>query len=103
MRGVTGEHYFSTQPAADPHRREVTFEVEGREYTLISSSGVFSAGRLDPGTAVLLRKADAARAGDRRRPAGPRLRLRPDRLRAGQPRRRPRPSTRSTSTPGRAS
>jgi 16S rRNA G1207 methylase RsmC len=58
MRGVTGEHYFSTEPAADPHRREVTFEVEGREYTLISSSGVFSADRLDPGTAVLLRKAD---------------------------------------------
>jgi len=58
MRGVTGDHYFSTEPTAEAHRREVTFTVEGRIYTLTSSSGVFSADRLDPGTAVLLRKAD---------------------------------------------
>jgi 16S rRNA G1207 methylase RsmC len=35
----------------------VTFQVGTRTYTLASAGGVFSAGRLDPGTAVLLRKA----------------------------------------------
>ncbi|MEE6260396.1 class I SAM-dependent methyltransferase [Plantactinospora sonchi] len=55
---MTGDHYFSTEPAVDVQRREVTFTVEGREYALTASSGVFSAARLDPGTAVLLRKAD---------------------------------------------
>ena len=34
------------------------FSVAGRDYTLASAGGVFSATRLDPGTAVLLRKAD---------------------------------------------
>lgn len=58
MRGVTGDHYFSTEPAVDADRRQVTFAVDGREYALTASSGVFSAARLDPGTAVLLRKAD---------------------------------------------
>ncbi|MEO3744165.1 methyltransferase [Plantactinospora sp. B5E13] len=54
---MTGDHYFSTEPAVDTHRRQVTFAVDGREYALTASSGVFSAARLDPGTAVLLRKA----------------------------------------------
>jgi 16S rRNA G1207 methylase RsmC len=36
----------------------VEFTVAGRDYALAVASGVFSAGRLDPGTAVLLRKAD---------------------------------------------
>jgi 16S rRNA G1207 methylase RsmC len=36
----------------------VEFTVAGRGYTLATASGVFSAERLDPGTAVLLRKAD---------------------------------------------
>lgn len=58
MRGVTGDHYFSIEPATSDKRREVTFTVDGRDYSLISSSGVFSADRFDPGTAVLLRKAD---------------------------------------------
>lgn len=50
-------HYFSTQPAASRHRRTVEFQVHGRRYTLATAGGVFSADRLDPGTAVLLRKA----------------------------------------------
>lgn len=58
MRGVTRDHYFSTEPSATAHRREVTFSVDGCEYPLISSAGVFSADRLDSGTAVLLRKAE---------------------------------------------
>jgi 16S rRNA G1207 methylase RsmC len=35
----------------------VEFHVGGRDYTLTASTGVFSGQRLDPGTAVLLRKA----------------------------------------------
>lgn len=54
---MSGDHYFSAEPAAVAASRTVTFEAGGREFTLTASSGVFSAQRLDPGTAVLLRKA----------------------------------------------
>ncbi|MBQ1026877.1 class I SAM-dependent methyltransferase [Micromonospora sp. C95] len=55
---MTGEHYFTAEPNAPAQAREVQFTVAGRDYTLASASGVFSATRLDPGTAVLLRKAE---------------------------------------------
>ncbi|MEU5948282.1 methyltransferase [Micromonospora sp. NPDC047465] len=55
---MTGDHYFTAAPATAAHPREVEFAVAGRDYTLTSSGGVFSAARLDPGTAVLLRKAE---------------------------------------------
>lgn len=55
---VTAEHYFSAEPAAPAQRSTIEFSVAGREYPLVVASGVFSAGRLDPGTAVLLRKGD---------------------------------------------
>lgn len=67
MARVTGDHYFTTEPNAPAQAREVQFAVAGRDYTLASASGVFSASRLDPGTAVLLRKAelpDATTTGD---------------------------------------
>jgi 16S rRNA G1207 methylase RsmC len=54
---MTGDHYFSPEPSTPAASRTVTFEAGGREITLTASSGVFSAQRLDPGTAVLLRKA----------------------------------------------
>lgn len=57
MHSVIGDHYFSSQPAAPLERRQVAFEVAGREYRLATAAGVFSADRLDSGTAVLLRKA----------------------------------------------
>jgi 16S rRNA G1207 methylase RsmC len=57
MLGVTGEHYFSAQPSVGERRRDVEFTAGGREYALVTAGGVFSAERLDPGTAVLLRKA----------------------------------------------
>ncbi|MFC7273645.1 class I SAM-dependent methyltransferase [Paractinoplanes rhizophilus] len=63
---MTAEHYFSTEPATPAQRGEIEFNVAGRDYRLAVASGVFSAGRLDPGTAVLLRKGDlptAERAG----------------------------------------
>jgi 16S rRNA G1207 methylase RsmC len=55
---VTGDHYFSARPQAQDRMTEIDFEVAGREYRLHAAAGVFSAGRLDPGTAVLLRKAE---------------------------------------------
>jgi 16S rRNA (guanine1207-N2)-methyltransferase len=64
---VTADHYFSAEPAAPAKAGTIEFSVAGRDYALAVASGVFSAGRLDPGTAVLLRKADlptAATAGD---------------------------------------
>ncbi len=56
--GVTAEHYFSAEPSAPAQRGEIEFSVAGRDYRLVVASGVFSAGRLDPGTTVLLRKGD---------------------------------------------
>ena len=56
--GVTADHYFSAEPAAPESRGRIEFSVAGRAYDLAVARGVFSAGRLDPGTAVLLRKAD---------------------------------------------
>ena len=50
-------HYFTT-PADQAGRHEVRAAIWGRTYTLLSSSGVFSANRLDPGTAVLLKLTD---------------------------------------------
>ncbi len=54
---VTADHYFSSSPSTPENARAVSFAAAGREFTLTAASGVFSAGRLDPGTAVLLRKA----------------------------------------------
>jgi 16S rRNA (guanine1207-N2)-methyltransferase len=54
---MTAEHYFTADPAAAAREREVTFMIAGQVYRLTAASGVFSADRLDPGTAVLLRKA----------------------------------------------
>ena len=55
MRDV--DHYFSPAPGGADVRRTVEFHAAGRGFALAASGGVFSAGRLDPGTAVLLRKA----------------------------------------------
>ena len=57
-----GDHYFSADPASPVRGTDVEFEVAGRAYRLTGASGVFSADRLDPGTAVLLRKADLPHA-----------------------------------------
>ena len=58
------DHYFAAEPASVDQRRPVTVSVWGRELTLATSSGVFSAGRLDPGTAVLFRETPPPRGGD---------------------------------------
>ena len=55
---MTADHYFTAEPSAPAQRGEIEFSVAGRDYRLATASGVFSGGRLDPGTAVLLRKGD---------------------------------------------
>ncbi|MGH3717105.1 MAG: class I SAM-dependent methyltransferase [Micromonosporaceae bacterium] len=60
-----GEHYFSELPGTPEKPRYVEFTVAGRWLRLQSAAGVFSGDRLDPGTAVLLRKAPLpTRGGD---------------------------------------
>ncbi len=48
------EHYFTAAPASADQRREITVTLAGRRVRVETASGVFSAERLDPGTAVLL-------------------------------------------------
>ena len=55
---MTADHYFSAEPTAPAKRSRIEFTAAGRSYDLAVAAGVFSAGRLDPGTAVLLRKGD---------------------------------------------
>lgn len=50
------QHYFSAQPTVENSERVVEFTIAGRDYQLVTSSGVFSGSRLDPGTAVLLKR-----------------------------------------------
>jgi 16S rRNA (guanine1207-N2)-methyltransferase len=55
--GMNADHYFTTEPTGPERTRDVTFMIAGRVYQLMAAGGVFSADRIDPGTAVLLRKA----------------------------------------------
>ena len=66
MRGVTGDHYFTSSPAERTAgaSRTVEFSAGGHEFRLTAAGGVFSADRLDPGTAVLLRKAPLPSSGE---------------------------------------
>ena len=58
MNPVTeSEHYFSARPSSAATDRVVEFTAGGVDLRLDASAGVFSSSRLDPGTAVLLRKA----------------------------------------------
>lgn len=50
------DHYFTPSPPGPEQRTTVRFRAAGRDFSLTSAAGVFSAERLDPGTAVLLRK-----------------------------------------------
>ena len=49
------EHYFTGAPAADAERRTTTVRIAGQEVEVEVASGVFSPGRIDPGTQVLLK------------------------------------------------
>src|SRR6478672_2703943 len=55
--GPMAEHYFTAHPSSAEDRRPVSARVWGHDLSLESATGVFSAGRLDRGTAVLFRDA----------------------------------------------
>jgi 16S rRNA (guanine1207-N2)-methyltransferase len=50
------DHYFSAEPTASDRRRELHVRLAGRDVDVLTAGGVFSAERLDLGTAVLLRE-----------------------------------------------
>lgn len=55
---MSEEHYFAADPSVAFTRAPVHTEVWGHELALVSGSGVFARGRLDVGTAVLLRETE---------------------------------------------
>jgi len=63
MAGVREDHYFSADPAVAFTREPFVAEVWGRRLALTTGSGVFARGRLDGGTAVLLRETEPPAAG----------------------------------------
>ena len=55
---MTGDHYFTADPATPFRRESFTCAAWGHELTLTSGAGVFSKGHLDHATAVLLRETE---------------------------------------------
>jgi 16S rRNA G1207 methylase RsmC len=58
--GDAGDHYFTARPASADERRTLTVRLAGRDLTVETAGGVFSPGRLDLGTEVLLRSVPPA-------------------------------------------
>ncbi|WP_051481046.1 class I SAM-dependent methyltransferase [Cellulomonas sp. KRMCY2] len=54
-----GDHYFSAEPASAAERRTLDVHLAGRDLTVQTASGIFSPGRVDLGTQVLLRSVPA--------------------------------------------
>jgi len=52
--GSGPDHYFTAQPASPAERRTIAVRLAGRAVELETAGGVFSPGRLDQGTRVLL-------------------------------------------------
>lgn len=50
-----GEHYFTPSPGTADERRTMTVRLAGRDVDVVTAGGVFSPGRVDLGTQVLLR------------------------------------------------
>ena len=57
------DHYFTADPSVPFEREPFRVSVWGQDLTLMSGSGVFSRGRLDPGTAVLFRESSPPSGG----------------------------------------
>lgn len=53
---MSEDHYFSADPASAFRRQSVEVSVWGHDLAVTTGSGVFAQGRLDIGTAVLLRE-----------------------------------------------
>ena len=52
--GGVSEHYFTPGPSTPAEERTDHFTIRGRDLTVTTANGVFSADRLDKGTQVLL-------------------------------------------------
>lgn len=61
-----GGQYFEAEPAAAASPRWITADVGGMQLRFETDSGVFSPGRLDPGTRLLLAEAPPLASGERR-------------------------------------
>jgi 16S rRNA (guanine1207-N2)-methyltransferase len=59
------DHYFSADPTSRVREAEVDVRAWGESMRLTTASGVFSHGRLDPGTSVLFRQAEPPDRGER--------------------------------------
>src|SRR3989338_3216189 len=46
-------HYYSEQQTSREHRKTIKAVIHGKEYSFLSSSGVFSKGHVDKGTLLL--------------------------------------------------
>ena len=57
------DHYFSANPASADERRTISVTLDRRGFTLETAPGVFSPGRIDLGTTVLLDTVGAPPAG----------------------------------------
>jgi len=53
------DHYFTGVAAKDGERRRVTVRIADADVEVEVAPGVFSPGRVDPGTQVLLREVPA--------------------------------------------
>lgn len=58
------EHYFSSAPSAKSRPRSLDVRLAGHDLTVTTDAGVFSPGRVDRGTEVLLDRLPDAPAGD---------------------------------------
>jgi 16S rRNA (guanine1207-N2)-methyltransferase len=59
------DHYFSAEPSSAARETEIEVGAWGRPMRLVTAAGVFSHGRLDPGTAVLFRQTEPPTEGER--------------------------------------
>lgn len=64
MSDETPDHYFTAQPASPDERRTLPVVLDGQPYEVETAGGIFSPGRIDLGTSVLLRTVSDPPAGD---------------------------------------
>ena len=64
MSDETPDHYFTAQPASPDERRTVQVLLDGQPYEVETAGGIFSPGRIDLGTSVLLRTVADPPTGD---------------------------------------
>ena len=61
---MTDDHYFTAHPASADERRIIDVNLAGRDVSVETAPGIFSPGRIDSGTSVLLRYLPAPPSGD---------------------------------------